>query len=83
MKPKEDIYIGYYGHEKVKDISKLEKGQVVRFIDKEGNLRIGSIRIKAVICGKPYCHKCPHKIYAYGRYRSGNKVREKYIGIAR
>ncbi|GAI84837.1 unnamed protein product, partial [marine sediment metagenome] len=42
-----------------------------------------SIRIREVRCGKANCKKCPHKIYAYLRYRQGKKVKEKYLGVAR
>ena len=46
-------------------------------------IHTGTIRIKAVRCGKKGCTKCPHHIYAYAQYRKGNKVTEKYLGVAR
>ena len=58
-------------------------GYQVAFKDKFGRVRIGTIRIKPVNCGKKNCRKCPHYIYAYAQYRVGKKVTEKYIGIAR
>jgi len=52
--------------------------------DKETlKLHKGTIRIKPVVCGKKTCTKCPHKIYAYARFRTGKKVTEKYLGVAR
>ncbi|KKK52586.1 hypothetical protein LCGC14_3103430, partial [marine sediment metagenome] len=63
-------------------ISQISEGQSVVFADKTGKVRIGSVRIKEVRCGKKNCHTCPHKIYAYARYRVGKKVTEKYIGKA-
>lgn len=66
-----------------KDIRQLGSGDQVAFQDKQGSVRIGTVRIKAVRCGKPNCRKCPHKIYAYAQYRVGKKVTEKYIGVAR
>ena len=41
------------------------------------------IHLKAVTCGKANCHKCPHHIYAYARFRDGKRVRDKYLGVAR
>ena len=66
-----------------KKIKQLRPGDHVIFQDKEGRATTGSVRIKEVRCGKKRCTKCPHKIYAYARYRTKNKVTEKYIGIAR
>ena len=60
------------------------KGDHVALQDqKTGRTFFGQIRIKAVSCGKSNCTKCPHHIYAYAQYRQGNKVKEKYLGIAR
>lgn len=60
------------------------EGDWVYIHDKEShNTFYGRIRLKAVTCGKPNCHKCPHSIYAYAQFRDGNKVREKYLGVAR
>jgi len=58
-------------------------GERIAFKDLEGRVRIGTIRIKEVKCGKPECTKCPHSRYAYAQYRDGAKVREKYIGVVR
>ncbi len=58
-------------------------GESVAFNDLEGRVRIGTVRIKEVRCGKRNCKKCPHRIYAYAQYRVGKKVTEKYIGIVR
>ena len=66
-----------------KEISRISPGDRVAFKDKEGRVRIGSVKIKEVVCGKKNCTKCPHKIYAYAQYRDGKKVKEKYIGVAR
>ena len=66
-----------------KDISRISPGDSVAFEDKDGRVRIGTVRMKEVRCGKPNCRKCPHKIYAYAQYRVGKKVTEKYIGVAR
>ena len=43
----------------------------------------GKIQLKAVTCGKANCHRCPHHIYAYARFRDGKRVRDKYLGVAR
>ena len=52
--------------------------------DKEtGLLHRGTVRLKAVKCGKKGCTKCPHKIYAYAQFRVGGLVTEKYLGVAR
>ena len=63
--------------------AKYEGGHVV-IQDKE-TLRLyqGKVRLKAVNCGKPNCRKCPHRIYAYAKFRTGSKVTEKYLGVAR
>ena len=66
-----------------KDISRISPGDSVAFEDRDGRVRIGTVRFKEVRCGKPNCTKCPHKIYAYAQYRVGKKVSEKYIGVAR
>lgn len=58
-------------------------GTRVAFTDPEGRVRIGTVRLKEVRCGKKNCKKCPHRIYAYAQYRVGKKVSEKYIGVAR
>ena len=58
-------------------------GDQVAFKDSEGRVRKGTVRIKAVRCGREGCKKCPHKSYAYAQYRDGKKVREKYVGIVR
>jgi hypothetical protein len=62
---------------------KFEKGQHIIVTDKHGRMRSATVRIREVRCGKPNCKKCPHKIYAYARYRDGKKVKEVYLGIAR
>lgn len=79
MKKKEFYYLA----DAQKNISKLKAGDGVTFSDGAGKMRTGSVRIKEVVCGKSGCKKCPHKIYAYARYRVGKKVTEKYIGVAR
>lgn len=61
----------------------VREGDRVFFIGDDGKEHFGSVRIKEVRCGKKNCRKCPHKIYAYARYRIGKKVTEKYIGVAR
>ncbi|GAH64066.1 unnamed protein product [marine sediment metagenome] len=58
-------------------------GERIAFKDLGGRVRIGTVRIREVRCGKKNCKKCPHKIYAYAQYRVGKKVTEKYIGVAR
>ena len=70
----------YEAKENIKDI---KPGDPVTFVNEKGNSRTGSVRIRAIYCGKKGCTKCPHKIYAYVRYREGKKVKEKYIGVAR
>lgn len=64
-------------------VQDLKPGEGVVFADSKGMVHRGSIRIKEVLCGKKACTKCPHKIYAYARYRVGKKVTEKYLGVAR
>jgi len=66
-----------------KTLSGLDAGARVAFNDLGGRVRIGTIRIKEVRCGKKNCTKCPHHIYAYAQYRVGKKVTEKYIGVVR
>jgi len=66
-----------------KDVDwKNEKGKQV-MIKVDGKIVTGTVRLKEVRCGKKGCTKCPHKIYAYAQYRIGNKVTEKYLGVAR
>jgi len=65
------------------EISKILQGDSIAFLDRQGRVRIGTVRIKEVTCGKQSCTKCPHKIYAYAQYRDGKKVTEKYIGVVR
>jgi len=70
--------------EQIKNRSaELSPGGQVAFKDKSGRVRIGTVRIKEVRCGKKNCTKCPHKKYAYAQYRAGKKVSEKYLGVAR
>ena len=64
-------------------LSWISAGDSIAFQDKEGRVRIGTVRIKAVNCGHEGCTKCPHKQYAYAQYRVGKKVTKKYIGVAR
>lgn len=66
-----------------RDIQMNLAGARVAFNDQEGRVRIGTIRIKKVRCGKKNCRKCPHAIYAYAQYRDGERVKEKYIGVVR
>lgn len=72
----------------VKSIDDIQSGRLpaeaadqIAFADSEGRVRIGSLRLREVRCGKENCKKCPHKIYAYARYRDGKKVKEKYLGV--
>jgi len=65
------------------DIPKMKAGEQVIFTDSNWLIRKGSVRLKEVRCGKKNCKKCPHKIYAYARYRDGGTVKEKYLGVAR
>ena len=48
-----------------------------------GRIHRGTVRLKTVNCGKKGCTKCPHHIYAYAQFRVGDKVTEKYLGVAR
>lgn len=66
-----------------KDIRRIDAGDHVAFQDNSGSVRIGTVRLKEVRCGKKGCTKCPHKTYAYAQYRVGKKVTEKYIGVVR
>lgn len=66
-----------------KTVAKMKEGDDVLFMASDGYIRRGSVRIKEVRCGKGNCSKCPHRIYAYARYRVGKKVTEKYLGVAR
>jgi len=62
----------------------VKNGRSVTLIDHEDDrVFSGSVRIKAVNCGKAGCTKCPHHIYAYAQFRKGKKVTEKYLGVAR
>lgn len=65
------------------NVDLLRKGNHVALIDPDGRVRIGTVRIREVRCGKKNCSKCPHRIYAYAQYRVGKKVKQKYIGVAR
>ncbi len=69
--------------ESKRDVAVMEKGDAVLFVDSDGYIRRGSVRIKEVRCGKKNCSKCPHRIYAYARYRVGEKVTEKYLGVVK
>lgn len=62
---------------------RIFQGDQLAFQDKDGRVRIGTIRFKKIRCGKKGCTKCPHELYAYAQYRVGKKVKEKYIGVAR
>ena len=64
-------------------VKEMKAGDRVIFADIDGYIYKGSIRLKEVRCGKKNCKKCPHKIYAYARYRDGKTVKEKYLGVAR
>ena len=46
-----------------------------------GRTFLGSVRIKAVRCGKENCTRCPHHSYAYAQFRIGKKVTDKYLGV--
>lgn len=62
----------------------VKEGWRVTLEDTEtGRTYRGTVRLKAVNCGKEGCTKCPHRIYAYAQFRKGNKVTEKYLGVAR
>lgn len=65
------------------DLTRVHPGDSVFFQDAQGRVRKGRVRIKKVFCGHEGCTKCPHEQYAYAQYRDGDKVKEKYIGIAR
>lgn len=65
------------------NIRQIGKGDQVAFKDSKGKIRIGTVRLKEINCGKSGCTRCPHKIYAYAQYRIGKKVTEKYLGVAR
>lgn len=58
----------------------LQRGDSIAFKDKEGRIRIGTVRVREINCGKKNCDKCPHKSYRYIQYRVGKKVTDKYIG---
>lgn len=62
---------------------RLTAGQKVAFSTKEGRVRIGTVRLKYIRCGKKNCTKCPHGLYVYLQYREGRKVRSKYVGLMR
>jgi len=64
-------------------VGEMKQGDAVLFMANDGYIRRGSVRIKEVRCGKESCSKCPHRIYAYARYRVGKKVTEQYLGVAR
>ena len=66
-----------------KEIHRISAGDSIAFQDTSGRVRIGTVRMKKVWCNKESCKKCPHAIYAYAQYRAGQKVTEKYIGVAR
>ena len=58
------------------------EGQKITLIDEEtGRVFRGTVRIKAVRCGKENCTRCPHHSYAYAQFRNGKKVTEKYLGV--
>lgn len=66
--------------EKNKKYQDIQPGDSVAFKDKEGKVRIGTVRVKEINCGKENCSKCPHKSYRYIQYRVGKKIKDKYIG---
>lgn len=61
----------------------LDQKDHVAFHDKDGRVRIGTVKFKEVRCGKKNCKKCPHKTYVYAQYRDGNQVKTKYVGVAK
>lgn len=71
------------GTDSLKKIGSVQRGEQVTFEVDGGMLRSGTVRIKAVKCGKPKCSGCPHFQYAYARYREGKKVKEKYLGVVK
>jgi len=58
----------------------LQRGDHVAFQDSSGRVRIGFVKIRHIFCGKPNCTQCPHFSYLYLQYRTGNKVRDFYVG---
>lgn len=59
----------------------ISKGDRIAFQDKAEKTKIGTVRIRAIFCGKKGCTKCPHKYYAYAQYREGQKIKSKYLGL--
>ena len=57
----------------------IEEGENFTIKGKDGKVHTGTVRIKAIMCGKK-CKGCPHHIYAYLKYRDGKKTKEKYLG---
>lgn len=45
-----------------------------------GDIYYGHIKIKNVRCGAVCCYTCPHKYYAYFRYKVDGKSVDKYLG---
>ena len=52
-------------------------------IREDGTVKLGTITVRSITCGKPNCTKCPHRSYAYVQYRDGGKVKSKYLGTAK
>ena len=42
--------------------------------------KLGTIRVKKIVCGKPNCGKCPHEFYAYHVYYFLGKYVWEYLG---
>ena len=71
-----------------KAFSLTEWLRAMEIANEKGSATVGqfqgwSIRVKAIRCGKPNCHKCPHRFYAYGERRVGRKLQTKYLGVIR
>ena len=60
-----------------------KKGDRVMILKEDGMIKLGTIRIRAINCGKPGCTKCPHKSYMYAQYRDKGKVKQRYIGVVK
>lgn len=62
---------------------KEHEGKQVMLKTKDGKVVTARVKIRAINCGKSNCNKCPHRFYAYAQYRDGQKIKQKYLGIAR
>ena len=60
----------------------LSRGDKIIFLDKEGHIRTGTVKIKTGRAGRHILGRTEPSRYAYAQYRYGEKIKEVYLGVA-